>query len=143
MTLLLVAIVAALGVCRATQIVLHDRILRTPREAALRRLNPHGLPPGHPDLGYLAYLLQCPWCLSTWLGAAAVAGLTWAPWATVRVLAALSLSLLAVVLDRLIDKHASDEDAAARAEPVAAWDEEPPPAVAAALAGDEPSTGTV
>lgn len=139
-TLFLVAIVAALGVCRATQIALHDRILQAPREWLTRRVNPRRLKPGHPDLGYIGYLIQCPWCLSIWISLAAVAGLSWNPWLTIRVLAALGLSLLAVVLDRLIDLYASDEAAAAR-EAEAGFEEAVPPAVAAALTGDESSVG--
>lgn len=136
----LVFVVGAYGVCRATQIALHDRILQAPRAKLLRRANPRGLPPGHPELGYLGYLLQCPWCLSIWLGLAAAVGLSWnlpwlsVPWLTARVLLALAWSLLAVVIDRLIDKHASDEEAAARQAPA---DDEPPAAVLAAMTGDE------
>lgn len=146
-TLFLLAIVAALGLCRATQIALHDRILQAPREWLTRRVNPRRLKPGHPDLGYVGYLIQCPWCLSIWIALAAVAGLSWnlpwlsVPWLTVRVLAALGLSLLAVVLDRLVDLYASDEAAAAREARAAEQEEAAPAAVVAALTGDESSVG--
>lgn len=146
-TLFLVAVVAVLGVTRATQIALHDRILQAPREWLTRRVNPRRLKPGHPDLGYVGYLIQCPWCLSVWIGAAAVAGLSWNPGVTIRVLAALGLSLLAVVVDRLIDLYAGDEAAAAReaaeAQVVVVAEEQVPDAVRAALdpTGDDPTAG--
>mgnify|MGYP006921301587 CR=1 FL=1 len=150
LALWLAVVVLVAAACRATQILLHDRILQAPRAWLTRKVNPRGLKPGHPELGYLGYLIQCPWCLSIWIGLALVVGLSWnlpwlsVPWLVGRLAVALALSLAAVVADRLIDKHASDEDAAARAVVVYATEDEPPPVVAAALAaatGDESTTG--
>lgn len=98
------------------QIVLWDRVFKGPREWLLGKLNPKGLPLNHPDRSYLSYLLECPWCMSVWIGAAIALGLaneaTDTP--TLWVLAVLAISLAAVVIDRLIDVYASDEAAAAR-----------------------------
>lgn len=131
-------LIVPLGVTRAMQITLWDRITAAPRAWLGDRLNPDG---------YLGYLIRCPWCISVWIGALTVALTVWGTtreW-TLRVLAALALSLVAVVLDRVIDRVAPDDPAPtvdpgpvladATALPVG-WvdDSEPvPPAVAAAL----------
>jgi len=150
LALWLAAVAVGGGATRAVQMLLHDRILQAPRAWLTRKVNPRDLPPGHPDLSYLGYLISCPWCLSVWVGLALVAGLSWnlpwasVPWLTLRLAAALGLSLVAVVTDRLIDLHASDEAAAAREAAVyVVADDEPPPAVAAAFAqtGDETANG--
>lgn len=126
-------LIVPLGVCRAMQIVLWDRITQRPREWLLDRL---------PDGGYLAYLLRCPWCVSVWLGLAAVALLSWGSSraGALLVLAGLALSLAAVVLDRLIDRYAPDEPLPASppapAPPGTVYgrvDDAPPYAVASAL----------
>lgn len=104
-------LIVPLGVCRAVQIALHDRILAAPRSWLLRKLNPRGLPMNDPARPYLSYLLECPWCLSVWIGLAAVGLLLWDATraATLAVLAGLALSLLAVVLDRAVDRWFPDE----------------------------------
>lgn len=139
---MLVGFVAVVGGCRATQIVLHDRILRRPREAVLRRVNPHGYGPGDERLGYIGYLLQCPWCVSVWIGGAIAAGLAWdeSRSAVVWILVALTISLLAVSIDRAIDTWLSDEAAAERDARLAAMlaEEEPPDAVTDAFETEEP-----
>jgi hypothetical protein len=104
-------LILPLGVCRATQMVLVDRIFARPRAALLRWLNPNGYDLRDSRRGYLSYLLECPWCVSVWLGGAAVALVAWEetrPWA-LFVLAALALSLAAVFMDRLVDKWTPDE----------------------------------
>lgn len=110
-------LIVPLGMCRAVQIALVDRIFAKPRKWLLHKLNPRNLPMSDPNRPYLSYLLECPWCISVWLGI--VAAILLVNKATLRptlwVLLALALSLAAVVLDRLIDVYASDEAAAQRA----------------------------
>lgn len=104
-------LILPLGVCRATQIVLWDRITQGPRRWLLRHLNPEGYGMRDERRGYLAYLLECPWCMSIWLAALAVV-LTW--WgstrqATLLVLLVLALSLIAVGIDHAYDRWLPDE----------------------------------
>ena len=69
----LLIVVAALATARVTRLITQDRLLDTPRNAALR-----ALPDGH----LLAYLLTCDWCVSIYTGTlTAVAG-AWAAWWT-------------------------------------------------------------
>jgi hypothetical protein len=104
-------LILPLGVCRATQIALWDRVLRRPRSWLLRKLNPRGVPMSDPTRPYLSYLLECPWCLSVWVAAAAVAATLYEPTrqATLGVLLALALSLVAVALDRTFDRLLPDQ----------------------------------
>jgi hypothetical protein len=87
-------LIAPLGIARAAQIVLWDRIFDSPREWARRRLG-----------SYVRYSLGCMWCTSTQLGLVTAALLAWdasrAP--TLWVLTGLALSLVAVMIDRAID----------------------------------------
>lgn len=130
-----------LGVCRAVQIALVDRIFEKPRAWLLTKLNPKGLPMAHPDRGYLSYLLECPWCISIWVAALAVGLVAWDATraGTMIVLAVLTLSLLAVVLDRIIDRAVPDQPHATEGTgPVMV--EEPPAGVTEAfahLSGDD------
>lgn len=61
----LVMLWAALAVARMTRLVTQDEITRPLRGMVLRRLNDEN--PVHLKL---AYLLECPWCVSIWVGAA-------------------------------------------------------------------------
>lgn len=131
-------LIVPLGVCRALQLALGDRIFEKPRAWLLRKLNPQGLPMGDPKRSYLSYLIECPWCLSMWIGLAAVGLLLWDATraATLALLAALALSLLAVVLDRAVDRWFPDQPHPAPPPPP----EQAPAHVATAfdkLAGDE------
>lgn len=103
-------LILPLGVCRALQIALWDRIFAAPRSWLLRKLNPQGLALNDPARPYLSYLLECPWCLSVWIGAAAVALVLWdaARQITLAVLAALALSLVVVAVDRTFDRWLPD-----------------------------------
>jgi len=146
-------VVVPLGVTRAMQITLWDRITERPRQWLLRRLNPNDLPMDDPDRPYLSYLLECPWCSSVWIGLIVSAGLYVGSTRiiTLLVLTALSASLAAVVIDRLIDVGPlSDEAVAARASEAAVRNAAPfspatPPSVDVAFQraerGDAPSTG--
>lgn len=80
----LTLLLALLATARLTRLITRDRITRTPREWALRRL-----PDGH----LLAYLVMCDWCVSVYTGAA-VAGAWWA-WGDHRLFAAAVLALAA------------------------------------------------
>lgn len=115
--------IVPLGATRLLQILLHDRVLQGPRSWLSRKLNPEGLPLGHPERPYWSWLLECPWCLSTWVGLGLVVGLLWDATRAVvlALLLALALSLLQVVFDRLVDKFTPDKPAPAPPAP-------PPPA---------------
>lgn len=104
-------LIVPLGVTRAVQIVLWDRITKGPRAWLLERLNPEGYGMGDPRRGYLSYLLECPWCMSIWVGALVTAGLLWdlTRAATLAVLLVLALSLAAVIIDRMVDRWLPDE----------------------------------
>lgn len=139
-------IIVALGAPRAMQIVLWDRITRAPRHWLQAKLNPQNLPMNDPNRGYLSYLLECPWCMSIWIGAAIVGGLLWdlTRAATLAVLAICAISLVAVLVDRIIDRALPDEApepqpqvlqvAVEHEHEEAPYEDEPPPAVARALA---------
>lgn len=147
-------LIVPLGVTRAMQIALWDRITQRPRAWLLRRLNPEDRGMGDPRRPYLSYLLECPWCISVWIGLAAVLAVIVPATRTAAlvVLAALALSLAAVVIDRMIDRWLPDQPHPP-APPVVVGDvnvnvapeqagtyEEAPAVVAAALAdltGDE------
>lgn len=107
-------LILPLGVCRAVQLVLWDRVFQRPRSWLLRRLNPQGYTMTDPRRRYLSYLIECPWCVSVWLGGAAVALVEWDTTRepTLAVLAALALSLAAVAIDRTFDR---------------VWPDDPPP----------------
>lgn len=100
-----------LGMTRILQVALHDRVVRGPRRWLLKRLNPQGLPMDHEDRPYWSYMLECPWCLSMWLAIGCVAGLLWDATraATLAVLLVFAISLLAVVIDRLVDRFTPDQ----------------------------------
>lgn len=104
-------LIVPLGICRALQIALWDRIFERPRSWLLGKLNPQGRPMNDPQRPYLSYLIECPWCLSVWIGGLAVALLLWDATraGTLAVLAALALSLAAVVLDRAVDRWFPDQ----------------------------------
>lgn len=131
-----------LGVCRAVQIALWDRITEAPRRWLLARLNPEGRSMRDPERPYLSYLLECPWCLSVWVAAVAVGLTLYGPTrqATLAVLLVLSLSLLAVGLDRAFDRFLPDDPPAPEPAPPAPAG--PPAHVADAfhdLTGDRPT----
>lgn len=129
-----------LGMTRILQVALHDRVLRGPRRWLLRKLNPQGLPMGHEDRPYWSFMLECPWCLSMWLAIGCVAALLCDATrdAALAVLLVTAISLMAVVIDRLVDKFTPDQPPPA---PAPAPPSPPvPPHVAAAfdqLTGDE------
>jgi hypothetical protein len=135
-------LIVPLGVTRAMQIALWDRITQRPRAWLLRKLNPDGLGMGDPNRPYLSYLLECPWCISVWIGLAAVLAVIVPATRTAAlvILAALALSLVAVLLDRMIDRFLPDNPPAPASPPtvqggvVAVWPEEAPQAVVDALA---------
>lgn len=104
-------LIVPLGVTRAMQIVLWDRITQRPRDWLLEKLNPAGYGMKDPRRPYLSYLLECPWCVSVWLGLVVVGLVLWDATRAVAlaVLAALALSLLAVLIDRAIDRTLPDE----------------------------------
>lgn len=91
-------LVAPLGIARAVMLVTRDEILRRPRArgvarsraraaARLARLSPAELDETwRVPYAYRAKLWTCPLCAGVWLSGAAVAGLVWAPRATVAVL---------------------------------------------------------
>lgn len=92
-------LILPLGVSRATQIVLNDKILEKARDFIDR----HGT-------SYMKYSIGCPWCTSMQLSLVAVALLAWdfTRQVTLWILVALAASLLAVVLDRLVDRFTPD-----------------------------------
>lgn len=104
-------LILPLGLCRATQMGLHDRIFEKPRGWLLSKLNPEGRSMNDPQRSYLSYLLECPWCLSVWISALFVALVCWETtrFAALAVLLILALSLAAVVLDRAVDRWFPDE----------------------------------
>lgn len=90
----LLLITMPLGVARATWLVMNDRLLETPRHWFEHRG------------GYLAYFIQCPWCVSMW-----VAGISCAltAWDFTRPLMSWlfvlgALSIFAVLFERTIDR---------------------------------------
>lgn len=104
-------LILALGTTRAVQIALWDRITEAPRGWLQGKLNPEGLGMHDPGRGYLSYALECVWCSSVWIGLATAALFAWE---TTRVglliiEGALALSLLAVVIDRMVDRWLPDE----------------------------------
>lgn len=77
-----------LAVARTTRLVTSDRLTRAPREwLILRAEAKHG-----PD-ALSSYLIQCPWCVSIWAGAAG-AGAWWA-WGDTRAFLAVCAALAA------------------------------------------------
>lgn len=78
--------VNALAVYRGTKLLLEDKITERPRDWLFDRLNPQET---------WTYLFTCPWCISIYLGAIAVAGMylipvIWFPVALVGALAAVT-----------------------------------------------------
>jgi hypothetical protein len=100
-----------LGVCRAMQILLFDRVTEPPRRWLLERLNPNGYEVDDPRRPYFSVILSCPWCLSVYVAAAAIGFCLWDTTrsAALAVLAVLSVSLLAVGIDRMFDKWLPDQ----------------------------------
>lgn len=130
-----------LGVCRAVQILLWDRITEAPRRRLQARLNPEGRSMRDPERPYLSYLLECPWCLSVWVAALFVALTLFDPTrqGALAVLLVLALSLLAVGIDRAFDRFLPDEPL--QPDPPPAPPAQPPAHVADAfsnLTGDRP-----
>lgn len=66
---LLAFLVGALTTARITRLVTQDKITERPRNALLLRLDENGL---------MAYLVQCSWCASFYVGAGVAAGGAWA-----------------------------------------------------------------
>lgn len=108
-------LIVPLGVCRLMQVVLNDRILEGAREWISRHSTPGA---GH-QLGYAAYFVICPWCVSMWVGVATVLGLAFAAEVAVWVHLVFALSLAAVVIDRLVDRFTPDPMDAPGSPPVA------------------------
>lgn len=129
-------LIVPLGATRLLQLVLHDRLLKGPRDWLLARLNPEDRDMNDPERGYLSYLVECPWCLSVWLGALIVGALLWdaSRAAALGVLLVLALSELAVFLDRVVDRLTPDQPVPPRPPSTAPNVEQPPPHVQAALA---------
>ena len=148
----LLGVIVALGLCRATQVVLHDRIFDRPRrwvkgepklkvEKLAKALAADGEPidldqfKRRQPLGEMvAYLVGCPWCVSLELGLLTVVLLSNRATASVVivVLVALAASLLAVLVDRMFDRWFPDEPPNVQPA-IRPAQETPPPAVAAAL----------
>ena len=157
----LLAIILALGLCRATQVVLHDRIFDRPRrwlkgepklkheefyKTAMARYagglaagrsvaEPIKPPHRRKPLGELvAYLVGCPWCVSLELGLLIVVLMSnRATYSvTIVVLVACALSLLAVLVDRMFDKWFPDDPPNVQPA-IRPAPMVPPPAVAQAL----------
>lgn len=132
-------LILPLGATRLLQIVLWDRVLRRPRSWLMGKLNPRGLPMHDPARPYFSYLLECPWCMSVWLGGGLVALVAWdaSRQITLAVLLALTLSLAAVLLDRAIDasplRDQPPEEPAPTMQGVMPPPEAPPAAVVDAL----------
>lgn len=104
-------IIVPLGLTRAMQIALWDRITQRPREWLLARLNPEGYGMKDPRRSYASYALECAWCSSVWIAAAATGLLLWDATraVTLAVLLLLALSLAMVTIDRMIDRTLPDE----------------------------------
>lgn len=79
-------LLAALATARLTRLVTVDVITERPRGW----VQMHGP-------AWLAYLVQCSWCASVWVGAAVAAGGAWAEWWTwpLALPAALAFSYMA------------------------------------------------
>ena len=69
------AVVDALATYRLTVLIKDDKITESLRRAVFRRYGRLG----DPDVRNPSYLLGCPWCLSVYFGALAVAGHRYAP----------------------------------------------------------------
>jgi hypothetical protein len=69
------ALVDALATYRLTVLIKDDKITERPREAVFRRYGQLG----DDDVRNPSYLLGCPWCLSIYFGALAVAARRYAP----------------------------------------------------------------
>ena len=94
---LLAALVAGLSNARVTRLVTRDEITRPLREGVLRKLDDEK--PGHVRL---AYLMECGWCASVWVGALHVGGaLLWLD--SVWLWAALSVMALSQITGMLGD----------------------------------------
>lgn len=66
-------LIAALAVARVTRLVTADEISRELRDAVMRRLDDRKAL--HLKL---AYLMECPWCVSIWVGLATISAVvTW------------------------------------------------------------------
>lgn len=102
--------IVPLGVVRLLQLALVDRIFERPRRWLLARTNPEGFAMHDDRRSYLSYLIECQWCMSTWLGAVVLAGLSFEVSRPVAlwILAAGALSLLAVIGDRAVDRWFPD-----------------------------------
>jgi hypothetical protein len=105
------ALLLPLGVCRAVQIVLFDRVSERPRTWLLRRTNPNGFAVDDPRRPYFSVIWECSWCLSVHLAIIAVAFVAWPTTrnAALLVLAVLATSLLAVGVDRAFDRWLPDQ----------------------------------
>lgn len=75
--------VNALAVYRGTKLILEDKVTEKPRDWLFDRLNPQET---------WTYLFTCPWCISIYLGAIAVAGMALIPtwWFYIALVGALS-----------------------------------------------------
>lgn len=121
-------LLAVLGVCRITQVLVADDLLRRWREwvsvrsrrraETKHRLNvaergpdyfaAHRYPWRIP-YAYKAKLVSCPWCMSIWVGTVVVIGMRIAHTVTLYVLAVFSLSLIAVAIDHALDRFLPDD----------------------------------
>lgn len=99
-------IVIPIGVTRGMQILIWDRLFLSPRVWLAKKLNPNDHHMSHPDRSYLSYLMECPYCMSMWVGTFASLGVYFEPTriVTLLILTALSSSFVAVLLDRAQDK---------------------------------------
>lgn len=89
-------VVDGLASYRLMKLVRDDRITASARDAVEERTGP-------PDRSMLAYLMNCPWCLSIYFGAALTAGRGRWPRATNAVARTFALSALTGLADRHLD----------------------------------------
>lgn len=94
---LVLLVVNVLAVHRLTHLVIDDKITEPLRDRIFDRF-------GQP-MDTWTYLFTCPWCVSIWLAALAVAGILWFPliWLPLALLLALSSAtgLIYKIEDRL------------------------------------------
>lgn len=111
-----------LGLTRATQIVLFDRLLDRPRTWWLKRVNPRDYPPGDTRLSLIAYVSMCIFCMPVDIGLvwALLSGVPWVSSFAVIVLAALAAAFLVPILDHWSNEYLPDKPTLSQDE-IDAW----------------------
>lgn len=94
-------VTGGLAAYRLARIVREDKVAEAPRARVLAWAWPPGRPIRH---RWMVDLLECPWCLSVWTGAALVAGELVAPRTTRIAARLLAFSAVAGVLHDLADE---------------------------------------